>query len=111
MGPHRILRRGLRSDLSGKPVVQEGRLQALRSPGYPEPRRQCQHDVLAADLRRLPEAAVPAAQRFSGAEGHPQLRGSQRNVCDCEQVVLSRRSAGSDPQEVDHREPGDDGCL
>ena len=111
MGPHRILRRGLRSDLSGKPVVQEGRLQALRSPGYPEPRRQRQHDVLAANVRRLAEAAVPAPQRLSGAEGHPQLRGTQRNVCDGEQVVLSHRSAGSDPQEVDHRESDNDGCL
>ena len=111
MGPGRVLRVGLCSDLSREPDGQEGRLQTLRKPGHPEPRGQRQHDLLAADVRRLTEVAVSAAQRLPRAEGHPQLRGTQRNVCDGEQVVLSHRSAGSDPQEVDHRESDNDGCL
>ena len=111
MGPGRVLRVGLCSDLSGKPVVQEGRLQTLRRPGHPEPRGQRQHDLLAADVRRLTEVAVSAAQRLPRAEGHPRLRRTQRNVYDREQVIFSHRSAGNNPQEVDHREPGDDSCL
>ena len=84
VGAPRVLRRRLRADLSGEPVGQEGRLQALRRPGDPEPRRQRQPDVLAADVRRIAEAAVPAAQRLSRAEGHAQLRGPQREDDDCE---------------------------
>jgi len=49
--PSRVLRRGLRAGLSGKPVGQEGRPQALRSPGDSEPRYQRERDVLPADVR------------------------------------------------------------
>jgi peroxiredoxin len=47
----------------------------------------------------------------SRPEGHPQLRRPQREDDDREQVVLSDRSTGSDPQEVDDREPDDDGRV
>ena len=111
MGPGRVLWRRFRAYLSGEPVGQEGRLQPVPGPGRPEPRHQRQCDLLAADLCRLAEVAFPAPQRLSGAEGHPRLRRAQRKVDDREQVVLSHRSAGNAPQEVDHREPGDDGRV
>ena len=89
--------------MSGEPVGQEGRLQAVRSLERADSRHERQRDLLTADLRRLAEAAVPAAQRLSRAEGHPQLRRTQRKANGLEQVVFSHRSTGNNPQEVDHR--------
>lgn len=103
MGPDRVLWRGFPAYLSGEPDGQEGRLQPVPGPECPEPRDQRQRDLLAADVRRLAEAAVPAAQRLSGAKGHPQLQRTQRKGDGREQILLSHRSAGNDPQEVDHR--------
>src|SRR5439155_6429241 len=111
MGATRVLRRGCRADVSGQPVSQEGRLQAVRRAGHPESSCQRQPDLLAADVRRIPEAPVSAAQRLSRAKGHARLRGAQREDDECEPVVLSHRSTGHHPQEVDHRERADDGRV
>ena len=111
MGPGRVLWRGFPAYLSGESVVQEGRLQPFPGSRYSEPRHQRQCDLLTTDLRRIAKAAVPAAQRFSRAQGYPRLRRAERTVYGREQIVLSHRSAGNNPQEVDHRKPGDDGCL
>ena len=95
MGLPRVLRRRLRSHLSREPFGQDGRLQALRSPGHPDSRRQRQLDLLPANVRPVVEAAVPPAQRLSGSEGHPELWGAQRALDDRAPVVLSHRSAGN----------------
>jgi len=74
--------------VSGEPVGQEGRLQAVRSAGDPQPRHQYKLDLLAADIRRIAEAAVPAAQRLPRSEGHAQLRGLQRENDARDQVIF-----------------------
>lgn len=111
MGPYRVLCRGFCAHLSGEPDGQEGRLQSVPGPERSEPRHQRQQFFLTADLCRISQAPVPAAQRLSGAKGYPQLRGAQRKDDGRQPVVLSHRSSGDNPEKVDHREPDDDGCL
>ena len=111
MGVPRVLCGGLCSDVSCEPHGQEGRLQTVRGPRRSNSRRWRGQSVLAADLRRIPEPAVPAAERFCRAEGHPGVRNPQREDHDCAQDVLSDRPARGDPQEVGPREPRDDGRV
>src|SRR6266404_2088632 len=57
------------------------------------------------------KAAVSTPQRLSRAQGHPRLRSPQREVDDREPIVLSHRSTGNYPKEMDHRERADDGRV
>jgi len=59
-----------------------------------------------------PEAPVSAAQRLSPSARSWRAYGvAQRQDDEREPVVLSHRSAGDPPQEVDHRERADDGRV
>jgi hypothetical protein len=64
--------------MSGKPDGQEGRLQPIPGAKRPKPWHQYQQLFLAADLRWISEAALPATQRFSWAKSNSELWRTER---------------------------------
>ena len=105
--PARVLWGRFRARLNGEPVDQEGRLQQVPGAERPDSRDQCQQPLLAEDVRRLAQAAVPAPQRLPGSESDPAIHGAARPEGDGSPAgVLPHRPAGGHPRPVVRGSPG-----